>query len=167
MLKSIYVENSICGASTEDEAAQIYLTSQAMLKEGGFRLHKFVTNTVELKKDIDSQAMTNTKGDKEVTYTQATVGKSIEPKGGEHKVLGILWDVDTDYLKLKTGTIMDEASRINPTKRTVISITSKFFDPLGVLGPIIIPFKIFFQSLCRQNETNHFEGNYYGQGTVW
>ena len=36
-----------------------------------------------------------------------------------------------------------------PTKRKVVSMATTFFNPLGVVQPVIILFKIFFQRLCE------------------
>ena len=36
-----------------------------------------------------------------------------------------------------------------PTKRSVVSISAKFFDPLGVVSPVTILFKMFCQQLCE------------------
>ena len=36
-----------------------------------------------------------------------------------------------------------------PTKRSVVSISAKFFDPLGIVSPVTILFKIFCQQLCE------------------
>ena len=38
---------------------------------------------------------------------------------------------------------------LKPTKRHVIGIISRFYDPLGVLAPITIKLKMFFQELCQ------------------
>ena len=42
---------------------------------------------------------------------------------------------------------------MEPTKRNIISLVSKIFDPLGILSPVIIPFKVFFQELCQSKVT--------------
>lgn len=39
---------------------------------------------------------------------------------------------------------------IEPTKRNVISVASRFYDPLGVLSPFTVRFKILFQELCMK-----------------
>ena len=36
-----------------------------------------------------------------------------------------------------------------PTKRNVVSMTARFFDPLGVVSPVTVLFKMFFQGLCE------------------
>ena len=35
------------------------------------------------------------------------------------------------------------------TKRTVLSTTAQFFDPVGLLSPIIVPLKVIFQTICQ------------------
>ena len=44
------------------------------------------------------------------------------------------------------------ARRVEPTKRNVISTASKFYDPLGVISPITIQFKMPFQELCKDKK---------------
>ena len=36
-----------------------------------------------------------------------------------------------------------------PTKRNVVSMTARFFDQLGVVSPVTILFRMFFQRLCE------------------
>jgi hypothetical protein len=36
-----------------------------------------------------------------------------------------------------------------PTKRNVVSMTARFFDPLGIVSPVTVLFKMFFQQLCE------------------
>ena len=37
---------------------------------------------------------------------------------------------------------------LEPTKRNVVSVASRFYDPLGIVSPVTIQFKVFFQKLC-------------------
>lgn len=39
--------------------------------------------------------------------------------------------------------------KCEPTKRNVVSMTARFFDPLGIVSPVTISFKMFFQRLCE------------------
>ena len=36
-----------------------------------------------------------------------------------------------------------------PTKRGATSATAKFFDPLGIVSPVTVLFKMFAQQLCE------------------
>ena len=38
---------------------------------------------------------------------------------------------------------------MEPTKRNVISLIGKFYDPLGFLAPIVVRYKVFMQALCK------------------
>ena len=38
---------------------------------------------------------------------------------------------------------------LSPTKRNVISLIGRFYDPLGFLSPVTICFKVFMQELCK------------------
>ena len=35
------------------------------------------------------------------------------------------------------------------TRRLILSTATRFFDPLGLICPVILPFKIMFQNLCK------------------
>ena len=39
---------------------------------------------------------------------------------------------------------------LQPTKRNIVFMTVCFFDPLGVLSPVTVGFKVFFQALCKE-----------------
>lgn len=41
-------------------------------------------------------------------------------------------------------------SDCQPTKKNVVSLTARFFDPLRVMSPVTINLKIFFQQLCKK-----------------
>ena len=43
-----------------------------------------------------------------------------------------------------------EAEKIEATKRNIISIVSKIYDdPMGLISPVVVNFKILFQELCQ------------------
>ena len=47
------------------------------------------------------------------------------------------------------NTIASEAKEFKPTKRAVVGLTSRIYDPLGIISPIVISLKIFVQDLCE------------------
>ena len=59
------------------------------------------------------------------------------------KVLGLVWDSENDSLSLAIDKLIEETKHLqNITKRKVLSIASKLFDPLGFVEPITVRRKL-------------------------
>ena len=157
LLRSFYVDDVVTGTSDEDEAYMLYRRSKKLLKEGGFNLRKFCSNSVMLQTRIDSdEGLPNCRvpstapvEEAEESYVGSTLGPRQETHLGEKKVLGIRWDATADQFVMSVEDIASEAAELEPTKRTIVSLTGRFYDPLGFLSPIVIRFKIFLQELCE------------------
>lgn len=67
----------------------------------------------------------------------------------EVKVLGITWNLQNDTLMFDLSTLAFAACDLQPTKRNLVSLIGRFYDPLGFLAPITIKYKILFQRLCQ------------------
>ena len=147
LLNSTYVDDIIAGGDTEEEAFKLYVRSRQIFREGGFHLRKFVSNSRHLQERIETQRPSNPSRD-EPTYSEATLGVSHLSETEEHKVLGVLWNPDSDRFLFDASVIKQHALDLTPTKRNLVSLIGKFYDPLGFLSPVIIRFKILFQKLC-------------------
>ena len=82
------------------------------------------------------------------TYAKSTLAgsnRSLE----DQKVLGVVWSIKSDELVTDLQPILREAENIEPTKRNIISIVSKIYDPMGLISPVVVTFKILFQELCQ------------------
>ena len=135
---SFYVDDVITGANDEEEAYQLYLESKSIFKEGGFNLRKFVTNVDTLQQkiaekvgsvhfSIDDQSLV---GPSDETYAKATLVTAQPLHSGEQKILGVCWNVDDDQLHFGFADIAHQARQVEPTKRNVVSIVGRFYDPL-------------------------------------
>ena len=84
------------------------------------------------------------------SYAKTTVNhlEKLDMKNG-HKVLGLNWNCVTDEFILKFEALLRLSEDLEPTRRNLLKVTSSFFDPLGVLSPILVEMKILFQSLCQ------------------
>lgn len=51
--QSTYVDDIVSGAKSDDDAYLLYKESKRLLKEGGFNLRKFITNSSQLQERID------------------------------------------------------------------------------------------------------------------
>lgn len=83
------------------------------------------------------------------SYAKSSLGVRTEESTGTSKVLGVRWDVAEDQFQLDIGDVVHATEQLEPTKRSVASISARFFDLLGIVSPVTILFKIFCQQLCE------------------
>ena len=67
------------------------------------------------------------------------------------KVLGIEWDTINDYLIYFFEDLVERFKSVLPTKRSILGIIAKFYDPVGLIQPVIIKLKLLFQEVCLTN----------------
>ena len=155
-LSSIYVDDLVSGSNDVKSAHELYVKSKLRLATAGFKLRKFVTNSEELRQLIQGDELSSsvrmgepTHAEEDQSYAKSSLGIKTEERPGISKVLGIQWDVTRDEFLLDIGDVVSATEDCEPTKRSVVSISAKFFDPLGVVSPVTILFKMFCQQLCE------------------
>ena len=82
--------------------------------------------------------------------------KSISPSSeiqnsDKTKVLGIEWDTSNDYLIYSFEDLVESFKSVVPTKRSILGLIAKFYDPVGLIQPVIIKLKLLIQELCLTN----------------
>ncbi|GFS87872.1 integrase catalytic domain-containing protein [Trichonephila clavipes] len=100
-----------------------------LLLRGGFELHKWVSNSPELLKNLSASSYVF---DKE--FQDAPV-----------KTFGMLWDRKVDCLTYKVKI----SDKDNFSKRDVLSEIARLYDPFGLIGSIVTKAKIFFQKIRK------------------
>lgn len=65
-------------------------------------------------------------------------------------VLGVTWDVGADEIVLDVSDIAQLMRETQPTKRSAVSLATRMYDPLGVISPLTVRFKLLFQRLCER-----------------
>lgn len=86
------------------------------------------------------------------------------------KVLGLVWNAETDTLSLSLAKLCEEISNTERfTKRSVLSLSSKLFDPLGFVEPVTAKAKIMMQKLWKTNTAwdNDIPENHKENWTKW
>ena len=114
-------------------AFKLYFRSKRIFREGGFNLRKFVFNSKQLLRRI------------EVAEQDTSNTSSLE----EQKVLRACWNPGEDRFIFDVSAIAECARTSEPTKRNIVGIVGRFYDPLECLPPITMHFKIFFKKLSR------------------
>lgn len=108
----------------------------AMLRKGGFELHKWAGNSPVLLEDMD-----------ESNHGLACT-KSLA-SDERLKVLGIEWHPALDVFQISVSLI----NLASENKRSILSFIAKLYDPLGWVTPVTITAKIFMQRLWREKLT--------------
>ena len=75
-----------------------------------------------------------------------TGDSSASSISGEHRVSGILWEIGRDEFVFDLSEVVKNMEE-NVTKREIISIGSRIFDPLGIVSSVTIKVKWLFQEL--------------------
>ena len=115
-----------------------------------------MTNSPELRRRItdhesclENDAVKPTVVEEDESYAKNALGSKQEVLTGEQKILGIHWNFMEDTLKFDLSHIAGSAEGLSSTKRSVVSMTTRFYDPLGVVSPCTVQFKVLFQQLCE------------------
>ena len=135
ILENMYVDDSLFGAVDLESAVSLSQSFSELLKAGGFPLRKWLANDPALLSHIPQDWLAKESSLKELISS-------------EHKLLGLNWSPDSDELHFSTQ-ISENSSSI--TKRKVLSLIAKLYDPMGFLAPVTIRCKIFMQLLWKEN----------------
>ena len=129
--EDLYVDNLQTGADTYEELMQIIDQTTELLKRGGFVIRQWASNNLDA-----LQYLSRRPSDIEL----------LTSKNSINKTLGISWNSKEDLLFYNVQPIFIQ-ERI--TKRHILSEIAKIFDPLGLLGPVILISKIIMQECWK------------------
>lgn len=58
-----------------------------------------------------------------------------------------MWNIQEDSLQYTVQII----ENLQATKRNILSVISRVFDPLGLIGPVVVRAKVILQRLWSEN----------------
>lgn len=130
ILSDFYVDDLLTGSNNLEELQARCKDISTILKSANFLLRKWVTNDIQVLKNIPSCHIPN----------------EILSFGEEEscKTLGVQYLSKKDILTYKIASIQ---LNNDITKRQILSIIAQIYDPLGLLAPVIIISKIIIQKL--------------------
>ena len=146
------VDDTITGGDTVEEAFRVYSGSKRVFSERGFNLRKFLTNSSTFQEEIDHQESQDPHHpplEYEPTYSETTLRVSQPSTMEEHKVLGVPWNPGPDQFMFRANDLARVTAHLPQTKRNLVSVIGRFYDPLGYLAPVVIRYKILLQKLCQ------------------
>ncbi|CAI6347553.1 unnamed protein product [Macrosiphum euphorbiae] len=129
LTRAAYVDDIVIGADTEELLLRRKEDVVGLLRNGACMLSKWTSNSTTVLESVSPD--------------DRVLSISFDPRE-EHavKVLGLHWDTKTD--KFAYHTRLDQ---ISSTKRQVLSVIARLFDPIGALGPMLLWAKYFMQLL--------------------
>ena len=139
VLNSFYVDDFLGGASSEEEATQLYQEISSMLEKGSFYLRKWRSSSSQVLGNIPSS----------IQETMPTLELTDQHSATYPKALGVSWDSGRDTMFTNIGL----PSKYAQTKRGVISDIARTFDVLGWITPAILPMKIMFRELWKEGKS--------------
>ncbi|XP_058798334.1 uncharacterized protein LOC131668296 [Phymastichus coffea] len=133
--RRFYVDDFLFGAETLHDILTIRDEMIQLLSRGGFVIRKWSSNHPSALENIDKKIFELDCG---------IQGNPIK------KTLGVIWDSQHDVF---TCSVEVEDPALVSTKRRLLSQIAKIFDPLGLLGPVILYAKALVQECWRANIT--------------
>ena len=126
--RSTFMGDFVAGAEDDNGVIAIYYQLTALMRKYSFPMGKWASN---------SELLTN---------IWKVGGLEIKPIT---QVLGVSWDITRDTLFTDHRDVTDKAHEGPSTKRQ-LQATSRFYDPMGLMSPVLITGKLIFQdSWCR------------------
>ena len=124
--QNLYVDDWLSGADDEKELMEMMVKAEQVLKEASFPLTKWTSNSPQVRERLKRLSECDQK------ETQ--------------KVLGMVWNTAADCFLFET---YHEVNGLLFTKRKLLGLIARQFDPLGLLTPYTVSLKILFQEVWR------------------
>ncbi|XP_037961012.1 uncharacterized protein LOC119690089 [Teleopsis dalmanni] len=134
IINDFYVDDCLSGSDSLDTALEIQRQLHDLLESADFKLRKWCANNPLLLQGI-------AKEDQEVDLDFSNEDQALV------KTLGLSWQPKRDKFSIRID--LTPSKRI--TKRSITSSLAKIFDPLGILGPVLVTAKILIQDLWQLN----------------
>lgn len=133
--RDFYMDDLLTGSNSQEEILELQKSVTSVLRSAGFSLRKWLCNDDEILKRFEL--------DESLDVSMIHIGQ-----GEQNKTLGIYWDSNNDLIcyKINVPNMLNVECL---SKRAILSIICQIFDPLGLLGPLIIRAKIVIQDLWK------------------
>ncbi|GBN50274.1 hypothetical protein AVEN_255564-1 [Araneus ventricosus] len=118
---SFYVDNCLTGVNDPCDLASFIERTQTLMSMGGFNLRGWVSNVA---------------------------CEFISKQSGNASVLGLLWNLDADKLRCSIDFEVLSCETVI-SKRLILSLVQKIFDPIEILCAVTLPPKILLQDTWK------------------
>ncbi|CAL1678853.1 unnamed protein product [Lasius platythorax] len=126
-----YMDDLLTGTDTKSESIRLQKELSELLMSAQFPLRKWRTN---------DRAILN-----HLTESGKTEDLLILDKQESVKTLGLLWNSNEDVLQYE----IKQPNSSKVTKRRILSTIAQIYDPLGLIGPVVMTCKQIMQELWK------------------
>ncbi|GFW91703.1 integrase catalytic domain-containing protein [Trichonephila clavipes] len=123
-----YVDDLVTGEDDAKSAFDLSSKAAKIMSEAGMNLRKWISNDCELMKQWQLEHFNHSNMNDFVNHP--------------HRVLGLLWHPQKDYLSLRLTSLLDFLQK-ERTLNDFLMAAGRIFDPLGFASPFTIRFKNF------------------------
>ncbi len=133
IMYNFYVDDCLASVASEQEVISLYKDLTTICTKGGFHLTKWMSNNRSVLASIPEEEKAKEVKDLDLDHDSLPV----------ERALGLRWCVQSDTFKFSIY-IQDRPL----TRRGILSTVSSFYDPLGILAPVVFSAKRILQDLC-------------------
>ncbi|XP_055589846.1 uncharacterized protein LOC129742027 [Uranotaenia lowii] len=131
--RDVYVDDLVTSGKTPAELIEVRNQLDQMCRRGGFEFRKFASNMEAVLEGIPSE--------------RRALQSSVELAAEQCiKTLGLHWEPASDHFRFQIN-LPKQSQSTQISKRLALSQIAQLFDPLGLVGPVIVTAKVFMQTL--------------------
>ena len=138
--RNFYVDDGLASRPTAQQAIDLVTSTQAMLATANLRLHKVMSNTVEVMEAFPTED--RGKGVRDLDLRHDSLPAQLS--------LGVYWNLEEDTFTFKV-CLPDKPF----TRRGVLSVVNSIYDPLGLAVPVLLEGKLLLQQLVLMGKKNN------------
>ncbi|VDI07764.1 Hypothetical predicted protein [Mytilus galloprovincialis] len=122
VLKNFYVDDCLKSVSSTNKAIALISNIQSLLKQGGFRIAKWISNDRDVINSVPVEERAKEIKDLDLDQDSLPIDRA----------LGVQWCVDSDKFHFNID-VKDKPA----TRRGILSMTSSVFDPLEISSAVL------------------------------
>ena len=130
-LRDLYMDDETTAVNLVEEGMRFHDFAKKSMEEAGLELRTWDSNSQKLREYMN-----------------------CEDGNEDKKLLGISWNRnvgdENDEFVFNLSELATEASQLETTKRNILTVGAKFFDPAGWISPIVVVAKMYYQRACKE-----------------
>ncbi|XP_028408802.1 uncharacterized protein LOC114531378 [Dendronephthya gigantea] len=156
---NMYVDDLLSGSDDDEAAIKLQSECSKLMEKGGFVLTKWASNSATVMENIPEKDRATS------TVISSKQSEHDEKMSDLLKALGVAWNTRKDIFLFEAGEKLVSLED-SMTKRSLISLYARLFDPMGLIAPFLMRPKVLFQELwLRERDINKIELHGFGDAS--